>query len=581
MRLIIATLTVLSLCFSTRVAGQAVDRSLIPEGLAGSTAQERIYVHYNTSLLFPGEYFLYSVYNLKDRSGEASNFSKIAYVEMIGDEGETIFQQKVKLENGRGSADFFLPTSTPSGNYKIIAYTKWMKNLKNAFFEGDVVVINPYQSNQKKILQTAQDTVVSSVKDPEVGRKAVENNLLQIGLNKNSFSNRERVQIQFWGKGADVLKGRYSLSVRKTGDLPVPQKVRPKDMITGANNKEISSEKVFLPELRGQLVSGKIFSDDGTTPVENLKVALSIPSSEGFVQISLTNKAGQFFFNLDRDLRDKDAILEIIDQPGSDLQILLDTNEGMNLENLDFPEYSITANMQEEILERSLHNQIENAYFSVKPDTLSPVKEEVVFPANLVETYRLDEYTRFKTVPDTFLEIIKSAWVKREGEGREFEVRGLLGHLPMRLKPLVMVDGILLQDHNDLVYYDAGKIETIKIVRDKIYLGPEIFQGAILVQTIDGDFPEFYTAPAAEKVELVHPEVSKRYFQQVYSEDNKDSRIPDYRSQLLWKPSLKLTGDNNKVEFFTSDVDGRFEVVLEGFTERGQPVFVKSYFTVN
>lgn len=581
MKISFTIFTLFCLLFSAEVKGQAVEKSLLAEGLSESSIGEKIYLHYNTSLLFPGEYFLYSVYSLKNGSGEASNFSKIAYVEMLGEDNETIFRQKIKLENGRGSADFFIPTDTPSGTYKLIAYTNWMKNLKNAFFEGDLVVINPYQGNQKKLLETSgvnegPGTPASLYTFAEKEQRDV----FQLDLNKSQFSNREQVRIEMGSKGADAAAGRYSLSVRKTGDLPAPPKSAPSKVLgRGTGTKQPNSEeKVFLPELRGQLVSGKVVSANGAG-LEDIKVALSIPTYKGFAQIAITNANGQFFFNLDRELRDEDAIVEILGEAEGEMEIKIDRNEGMSTNNLKFPDYFITPQMEEEIVQRSLYNQIENAYFSVKPDTLAPLQEEVIFPASIVETYNLDDYTRFKGVPETFVEIIKSAWVRREGrDKRVFEVRGLIGHLPMRLKPLVMVDGVLLQDHSALIDYDSRRIQTIKIIRDKIYLGPEIFQGAVLVETIDGDFPEIYKAPNSLRVELEHPEIAKKYFQQVYNQENRDNRIPDYRSQLLWKP--ELSPDKEEISFFTSDVDGKFEVVLEGFTASGTPVHIRKSFTV-
>ncbi|MHA6280053.1 hypothetical protein ACXYMT_07710 [Salinimicrobium sp. CAU 1759] len=583
MRIPFTILALFCLFSSAEVKGQAVEKSLLAEGLSESSIDEKIYLHYNTSLLFPGEYFLYSVYSLKNGSGEASNFSKIAYVEMIGKDSETVFSQKIKLENGRGSADFFIPTDTPSGTYKLIAYTNWMKNLKNAFFEGDLVVINPYQGNQKELLDPSGEVELEGAPSSltTVAEKE-QRDVFELKLNKSEFSNREQVVIELIGKGADAAAGRYSLSVRKIGDLPAPQKSDPaKVLVRGSKPDQMNSaQKVFLPELRGQLISGSVVSANAAA-IENIKVALSIPSYKGFAQIAVTNQNGQFFFNLDRELRDEDAVLEILGEAGSELEIKIDTNEGMETENLDFPDYFITPAMEEEIVERSLYNQIENAYFSVKPDTLAPVQEEVIFPESIVETYDLDDYTRFKSVSETFVEIIKSAWVKREGrDNRVFEVRGLIGHLAMRLKPLVMVDGLLLQDHSALINYDSRRIQTIKIIRDKIYLGPEIFQGAILVETIDGDFPEQYQSPNSVKVELEHPEIAKKYFQQVYNEENRDNRIPDYRYQLLWKPQLSPIKSDKEISFFTSDVDGEFEVVLEGFTASGTPVNIRKNFTV-
>lgn len=578
MRSIFTICTILCLSFFSEIKGQALNQALISEGLTESTAPEKIYVHYNSSLLFPGEYFLYTVYNLKDRTAEVSPFSKIAYVELVGEDGEIVFQQKVKLNDGKGSADFFVPTDTPSGNYKLVAYTNWMKNFNNPFFEGDVVIINPYLSSQNKLLGSAGDTVSTGKSTSITGsRRTVVENGFDLELSKKQVGNREKVVIHFGDENLQTKGGRYSLSVRKIGDLPVPGRITSGDMVFGNSKPEANLNKIYLPELRGQLISGRLISTDGNTAVNQRVVAMSIPGSKGVSETAITNDKGQFFFNLSEDLSRKNAVLEVLNGAGSNFQIELDGLNRGNSKDLHFINYKISPEMEEDIIQRSLYNQIENAYFSVKPDTLVTVEQEAFFPQNIVETYNLDDYTRFKGVPETFVEIIKSARVKQEGRGnRVFEVRGLLGHLPMGLRSLLMVDGLLVQDHSVLMDYDARRIKTIKIVRDKIYLGPEIFQGAVLIETVDGDFPDEYNNPDAVKVELMQPQPEKKSFKQTYSAENRNSRIPDYRYQLLWEAAV----EPGEIEFFTSDIDGEYEVVLEGFTETGKPVSLRKTFTV-
>ncbi len=579
---------VLGIFLSQEMQGQTIDRSLVIDDLTENIPHEKIYVDYNTSLLFPGEYLLYSVYNVEEDNGEVSNFSKIAYVEMIGKDDSVIFKQKIELKNGRGSADFFVPTNTPSGSYKLIAYTNWMKNFKNAFFEGDLVVINPYQGDQKKLFQdteVAKEIDLSTGVALKKGRREPreQKDFLDLELSKKSFGKREQVQITIQGMEPDAAAGNYSLSVRKIGGLPAPVEVEPSQVLTKQENssKDSGSPMLFLPELRGQIVSGRVFSGESEVSPGNRRVALSIPSYEGFAQFAITKENGQFFFNLDSGLRDESAVIEIVGNVQGNFQIQLDEEEGITTKDLKFIDYTINSEMEQEIIQRSLYNQIENAYFSLKPDTLVSVQEEIIFPKSLVETYNLDDYTRFEGVQETFLEIIKSARVIKEKDNTYvFEVRGLLGHLNMGVRPLVMVDGILVQDHSSLVNLDSNRIQTIKIIRDKIYLGPEIYQGAILVETINGDFPDFHTAPYAENVELVQPEIPKRYFKQVYNAENKNNRIPDYRYQLLWQPMVNVEENGGKIEFFTSDVDGDFEVVLEGFTPSGKPVLIRKTFTV-
>ena len=78
----------------------------------------------------------------------------------------------------------------------------------------------------------------------------------------------------------------------------------------------------------------------------------------------------------------------------------------------------------------------------------------------------------------------------------------------------------------------------------------------------------------------------KKYFNQTYTSNDtglpdSTSRIPDYRNQLLWIPDFKLEKEETTLDFFTSDVSGDFEVRLEGFSSKGEPISVLETFFVN
>ncbi|WP_029037049.1 hypothetical protein [Salinimicrobium xinjiangense] len=581
MREILTFFTILIFSFD-QVKSQELSHMLAPEGFETRAHQERVYVHHNSAVIFPGEYFLYSVYNLNSKTGKLSDLSKIAYVELIGENSEVVFRQKVMLEGGRGYADYFIPTSVPSGNYKLVAYTNWMRNLEDNYFESDIVLINPYQSNQKQLLKTGINT------NSEVhlkGRERTENapaeGLLPLSLNKNTFKKRDQVKINTGNTSGEVMNGTYSLSVRKLETLSFnPKKTANSN---GSKNEELfiaKENKLKLPELRGQIVAGRLTSGANITPGKRI-VALSIPSEEGFTNLVETNKEGQFFFNVETDIRNRNAVLEIIGSGGDEFKIELDRQEGIDPSGLQFSEFTLTPEMEDIILQRSIYNQIENAFFSVKPDTLVPPEKESGLPEKMMETYQLSDYTRFKSVPETFVEIIKSAGVRKNAEGQAvFQVRGLNNYVEMGLLPLVMIDGIMVQDHSIPAGMDARRLKSVKIIRDKIFLGPASFQGAVIFETLDNDYFDEHSAPNVRKVELFTSEVPKKYFQQVYTEKNRNNRVPDFRYQLYWNPNLDLKSSGEAIEFFTSDVEGDFEVVLEGFTAEGKPVSLREYFRV-
>ena len=54
--------------------------------------------------------------------------SKVAYVEILDSANKHLLRAKIALNNAEGNGSFYLPLSLNSGNYKLRAYTNWMKN---------------------------------------------------------------------------------------------------------------------------------------------------------------------------------------------------------------------------------------------------------------------------------------------------------------------------------------------------------------------------------------------------------------------------------------------------------------------
>ena len=108
---------------------------------------ESVFIHFNSTLLIPGETLYYKFYCINNEFGELSNISKIGYVQLIGENNTVVFRHKIRLDKGQGHGDFLIPSDVLSGNYKIIGYTNWMNNNElNKFFQGNISIINPYKN---------------------------------------------------------------------------------------------------------------------------------------------------------------------------------------------------------------------------------------------------------------------------------------------------------------------------------------------------------------------------------------------------------------------------------------------------
>ncbi|MFC6999240.1 hypothetical protein [Rufibacter roseus] len=122
---------------------------------------EKIFLHLDRPSYVCGDVMWFKVYNVDGTYHHPFDLSKVAYVEVLDADNIPVQQAKVALKNGSGSGSFVLPVSLKSGNYKVRAYTNWMKNFSpNFYFEQPVTVINTFQ---KLGLKPLDDTAAYAI----------------------------------------------------------------------------------------------------------------------------------------------------------------------------------------------------------------------------------------------------------------------------------------------------------------------------------------------------------------------------------------------------------------------------------
>jgi len=548
---------------------------------------ESIYLHQNSTMLMSGEYLFYKVYCLNNQTGTFSDLSKVAYVELVGKDGKPVFSHKVRLENGTGAGDFFVPTTVPSGNYKLVAFTQWMRNRGlDSFFQNDIVLINPFQNNQGGLINMASDSTKVAVKAlRSEAPTTTPNSELRLEINPQTSGNRDRMELSVSQVPSD-WHGNYSLSVRKISEkLPGPER---KTAAAFGENFKGSEESVRvnpgtsmqLPELRGELVTGTVFSIETGETVPNRRVALSIPGTNYLFKISSTKDNGSFFFNVDESYANQQALVQVIGEDRDQFRVELDAFESPDYSGLSFSDFVLDETMEAYILERSVQNQIQNAYAENRIDSIMKIEDFPPFFHTPSHEYNLDDYTRFPTIKETITEVIEQAST-RQRKGKQFiHVRVYDDDVETGLNSLLLIDGLFIQDHNTVIEAKAFKIKKISVINQQYLYGSEVFEGIIAMESYEGDFIESLPELKAKDTQLFRTELAKEYYQQDYRYPQRYKRIPDYRSQLVWEPQFQLDGSSKDLSFYTSDVKGSFEVILEGFNEKGKPLSLRQVIEV-
>jgi hypothetical protein len=67
-----------------------------------------------------------------------------------------------------------------------------------------------------------------------------------------------------------------------------------------------------------------------------------------------------------------------------------------------------------------------------------------------------------------------------------------------------------------------------------------------------------------------------------YSLANQEAYVADYRSTLYWNPELQKDATTGKYtcNFYTSDLPGKYRIVLQGVTKNHEPIYAEQFITV-
>lgn len=543
------------------------------------TLDETIFVHANATTFVSGETLLYKVLCLKSTDKTPSTISKVAYVELVDNNKVSVFKTKIALENATGQGDYFIPTTLKTGNYKLIGYTNWMLNKPvSELFQIDINIINPYKTTEK----TASENILAAATSNE---NSISNENIKFKINKKSFANRELVDLKIESSNPVFQNGNYSLSVRKLDNIPSKTQISALDFAVKTNYPLIldlqnQNKKIVLPELRGEIISGKISAKNNTDKIENLSVALSIPGKSFAFKVVETDANGNFIFNINKTYYTQEIVVQIVDEKADNYNLTINNAPEIDYSNLSFDQNSnLSYTAKESLLNRSISSQVENAYYHKKVDNIVKNQTLETFYFPVAKEYVLDDFTRFKTLKETITEVVVEVYQKQKDDKLYLHVNDPSVFPQLPDPALVLVDGLYLENQAELAKYNMKGVYKVDVIVGRYYVGSKSFNGLVSFTTFDKDFKSTLSGTSIAKPTILRPQPKKLYNKIDYSNLADNARIPDFRNQLFWNPDAKLNGESNNA-FYTSDLSGTFEIKLEGFTKNGTPVSLKEIIEV-
>jgi hypothetical protein len=339
----------------------------------------------------------------------------------------------------------------------------------------------------------------------------------------------------------------------------------------------------FAPEYDGHIIQGKLVDNITGRAVPDISVYLSIPSTRTEFRATTSMAGGLFKFEMPGFYGSQEIILQT--NPDEDSTCHEEVASPFSEKYAIHPiaEYSIPVS-NTTIMDQSIAEQVQHIYngdrlnrFSVQPiDTNS-------FYVEPDEKYILDNYTRFQTMEEVIREYVVSSNVTMKRN----KVQVRLVNKPeggyFKYAPMILIDGVPYFNANELFQQDPLKIRRLDLVNRQYFLGFEYFNGIINATTYNGDLNGIQLNPRVTVLDYPGISEQREFYSPAYETEGQiNSPMPDFRTLLYWSPELKSEYQNKKaISFFTSDLPGKYAVVIMGLTNDGEPGSQVIYFTVN
>ena len=339
----------------------------------------------------------------------------------------------------------------------------------------------------------------------------------------------------------------------------------------------------FLPETNGPIILAKALDRRTGQPPAPLIAYLSVPGQHFKLAAALSQPNGNIYFHLDNlygsrtlialtnFLRDSNCRIDLIN-PWSD-----------RFAPFPLPPVQYPTGWSDQLLRRTIDAQAENAYLTGRKHRLAALAADTVaFYGTADLNYNLDDYVRFITMDEVIREFVDNVKIRLKSGHSYFRVRNALFNLFFDDDPLMLIDGIPVFNADKLVAADPAKIEKIEVVSHRYVLGPSITDGVLSFRSYDGEFAGYELDPNAVAIQYNGLDRHREFYTPVYDASGKGiPSIPDFRNELLWVPNIHIDATGKAtLPLYTSDLKGKFAVVIQGITADGLAGYSIATFSV-
>ena len=514
--------------------------------------KERIHVETDKDFYLAGEQMGLKLH-ATDAQGKPQKFSRIAYVELLGDKKNTV-RLKVEMKDASGEAAIQLPYTLTSGVYDLVAYTRWMRNEgEQVFFRRQIGVFNSlrYIRNTDQLIFLMEEEVPVSTTLPH-------NEGIQVKTDKLQYGNREKITLSI----EDIPKDAHlSVSVVRK-DIDLKKEVPP----TIIKEKE---DKMYQPEMEGLILetrlegtkkSSSIVRPNLTIQGDRIRYHAGQQTADGLVHFYTTSLHG---------------VTEVVTATGGKghLQPL---SPFVATPPTKMRPITLYKQDEEALKERSIALQTMDYFYPEKKPNTVPKEDRL---SSIVPKWRfdLDDYKRFSTFEETFIEFMPCVKVTGTKGNRRIVAFDSDIQASSNGNTLVLIDGVTVMDHELLLAYSPHLVKMLEVYVEDFVFGNQVYNGILSVKTPNLKLSGF-NLPRTSVIceyEGVHLQTEMH---QPSAVGSMPANMPDLRHTLYWNPDA--TAKDNRLTFHTSDMCGTYIVKVEGRTKAGKQLTGYTSFDV-
>lgn len=534
--------------------------------------REKVVLVTDKPYYYPGEIiWLKAFLNYFDATKKDS-LSRVVYVELINKALQVEFKQILSLDSGQFAGSIFLPKEIPVGNYILRGYTRFMENFgEDQFFTKTIPILRLTD----RVLPGAAPVALA------------EESKYKISPENENYKTRQKVKLNL----SNLPEGDYSISVTDLSQVvPIPElnlvsswgfdngiEKIPAERTNRIVEKGISFAGQFTSESNtGKQVMLSLFRKDLTEMMDFLT------DEKGFFQVNgikffdsleyfykaKKGKKGQEFFGTVK-LNPVEYIPFKSVIPGLWFRIEESTNIQRTLANYLAPadvrmlnEVVVTASREEpipdkggirggadKVIKMSDLSNMGNLLLSLQGRVPGLIINCSTFPCTVRFTRATNSTISLSTEPLVLINDVPAT--------------GTVGSVLQNID-ISIVDRVEVSARLNVLYGDQGRNGIIAV-----YLKDGVNQFAGINELTPSFTLQGFTRP----MEFVNPD---------YENSNQEGSISDYRSTLYWNPELKRDAQSGSYacNFFTSDVPGRYRVVVQGVTSKHDPVYTETIINV-